>query len=70
MSDIDTNCGKHNLEGLADELHESILAEGASRFPMESYAQLLGAGATPDEAMSMLGFSPERLPSRLPEPRA
>lgn len=56
MSDI-KNSGKDNLEGVADELHESILAEGASRFPMESYSQLLEAGATPEEAMEMLGFS-------------
>lgn len=57
---------KVNLEGMADELHEGILAEGASRFPMESYAQLLEAGATPDEAMRMLGFSPDQ--PRRPEP--
>ena len=51
---------KVNLEGIADELHEGILAEGASRFPMESYAQLLQAGATPEEAVTMLGFSPDQ----------
>ena len=59
---------KTNLEGLADELHEGILAEGAPRFPMESYAQLLEAGATPEEAMRMLGFSPEQRRPRPPEP--
>jgi hypothetical protein len=51
-----------NLEGVADDLHQSILADGRPRFPEESYRQLLQAGASSEEALSLLGYDANRQP--------
>jgi hypothetical protein len=55
---------RENLEGEAEQLHEQILAQGKPRFPEESYRQLLLAGATPAEALQLLGY--RRHPSEPP----
>lgn len=47
---------RENLEGNATDLHEQILAHGQERFPEESYRLLLQAGASPVQALSMLGY--------------
>lgn len=43
--------------------HELILAQGSRRFPLESYRQLVSAGSSRAEALEMLGFREEELPS-------
>lgn len=50
------NRTRQNLEGNAGEVHEQILAGGLERFPEESYRQLLEAGASPVEALKLLGY--------------
>ena len=56
---------QHTLEGGAGQdaaLHASILEQGSRRFPEESYHLLLRVGASPQEALDMLGFDAQRRP--------
>lgn len=47
---------------LTDRTHQEILAEGAKRFPLESYQQLLASGVSQEQALEMLGFSADDVP--------
>jgi hypothetical protein len=41
-----------------EAMHEFILSNAKERFPMESYRQLVDSGASPKEALEMLGYDP------------
>ena len=47
---------------LTDNDHKEILADGAKRFPIESYKQLLASGVSKEQALEMLGFRAEDVP--------
>jgi hypothetical protein len=53
----------HTLEGAAGQdraIHEGLLSQGQRRFPEESYQLLLRVGASPEEALGLLGYDTRR----------